>query len=243
MRATTAAEKGYFRLSSGFDYSSGNYGDVVATDAWYIPLSLKYYRFPWSVQVTVPYLIITSPSGVIGAGESRTVVSNTRSTKRRTENGPGDIILKGNYIFESHGRLPDFDITGKIKFPTADSSRYLGTGEYDYSVIGTLSKLYGRFFPYASVGYKFRGDLPGLKLNNGWQVSLGNDYRINAKWHLGLTLDWREPSSKFSTDDAEAGAYLSYSLSRAWRVTAYGASGFTRSSPGKVLDLNISYRF
>jgi len=238
-----AADKGYFRLSSGFDYSSGDYGDVVATDAWYIPVSLKYYRFPWNAKITVPYLMITSPSGVIGAGENRTVIGTTRSRKRTSESGPGDVIFSANYLFESHNRLPDFDITGKIKFPTADSKQFLGTGEYDYSLIGTLSKLHGRFFPYASVGYKFRGDPPGIKLNNGWQVSLGNDYRINSQWHLGLTLDWREPSSRFSTDDFEAGAYLSFKASRRWTVTAFGATGFTDSSPGKVLDLNISYRF
>jgi hypothetical protein len=50
----------------------------------------------------------------------------------------------------------------KIKFPTADPDKGLGTGEYDETIGVDLSKqLIGPLFGYVTVAYTFVGLSPG----------------------------------------------------------------------------------
>jgi hypothetical protein len=59
---------GEFGLSVGMDHGSGDYALAKDTDILYLPVSLRYERFSWRVTVTLSYLRITGPGGVIGGG-------------------------------------------------------------------------------------------------------------------------------------------------------------------------------
>lgn len=66
----------------------------------------------------------------------------TRTTATRTtQSGIGDILLQGRYyILDEQGLLPTVALLARIKFPTADRDRGLGTGEFDEKFGIQLSK-------------------------------------------------------------------------------------------------------
>lgn len=52
--ATAAAEDPIFRISTGVDYSTGDYGDVVDTDIVYVPVTGKLIWGDFTARVNGP---------------------------------------------------------------------------------------------------------------------------------------------------------------------------------------------
>lgn len=144
---TTFAEsnKGKFTVSTGATYTSGDYGSTEKTKMVYSPISLKYNRDRWNIKLTVPYIKITGPQNVIrNIGQ----INQTVNLQRDTSEGLGDITLASNYqLFYSPKLKTLIDVTGKVKFGTADENKNLGTGKTDYSLSFGVYKLMGDFTP------------------------------------------------------------------------------------------------
>ncbi len=237
-----AEETGSFKVTTGFDYSSGDYGNAIDTEIWYVPLTLKYKAFPWTAKVTIPWLEITGPGGVVGGGESLVIVDGG-TVVRTTESGLGDIVAGLTYSLDPVTPASILlDFTGKIKFPTADEDKGLGTGEFDYTIQLDASKNIGRLTPLATLGYKFRGDPDGLDFNNSFFISLGAAYKINEQFSTGATLDFREAATDRSDDVVEFFAYFNWKLNRQWSLNTYGVAGFTDGSPDEEVGMQISFR-
>ncbi len=237
----SAAEKGNFKVSSGFDYSSGDYGSTVDTEIWYVPLTLKYSTFPWTAKVTVPWLQIKGPGGVVGGGES-VIVVNSGATTTTTESGLGDVVAAISYSMDpiSDG-FPLLDFTAKVKLPTADEDKGLGTGKVDYTLQVDAASFYGNWIPLATLGYKIKGDPTGVKLDNTFFASVGAAYKFNDKTSAGATLDYQEASTSTSDDATELFAYLAYKLSKQWSINTYGLVGFTDGSPNEEIGMQFSF--
>src|SRR5690242_21390205 len=69
-------------LATGFDYTSGKYTGTENTDILYVPFIAKYETGPWTFRATVPYLRITGPGNVIGAGADRVTVPGASTARR-----------------------------------------------------------------------------------------------------------------------------------------------------------------
>ena len=68
-----------------------------------------------------------------------------------TTTGIGDVILRGRYyLVEEQDYMPLIAVTARLKFPTANASQGLGTGEFDHGYGVEVSKLIG-----AKVGWSF----------------------------------------------------------------------------------------
>jgi len=121
-----------------------------------------------------------------------------------TESGLGDVLVKGQYVLlEEQALLPE--ISGpisKIKFPTADESRGLGTGEFDETVGVDFSKtVFDRLVGYVTLAYTFvgrrRGRTCGTRLggagrrlrHHGAVVSLHVPRRLPPHGHLAGEAD------------------------------------------------------
>ncbi len=119
-----------FSLATGFDFSSGKYGAKLATDILYIPVTAKYEWDDGFVKLTVPYIVVTGPGGVVrGVG----LLHPTRlRTTRTTAAGLGDVTASAGRTVYSGDAL-SLDLVGNVKFGTADEKKGLGTGQNDYS--------------------------------------------------------------------------------------------------------------
>ena len=219
------------RLSTGLEYSSGDYGGTETIEDLYVPVigSVTYGRI--SFQLTLPYLSVTGPAGTTITEPGGEPVSGSGATT--TESGLGDIIAGATLydIFCSSDYGIALDLTGKIKFGTADEEKGLGTGEPDYTLRADLYKFFEQFTLIGSAGYKFRGDPAGYDLENVLIGSIGGAFSFNDDARLGITYDYRESALIDGDAVSEVSAFLSRNLNDSWRLQFYAFTGFSDSSP------------
>jgi hypothetical protein len=222
---STAADR-QFRVISGFDYSSGKYQDQTETTMLYIPYfaSLTQGRLTWKAGVS--WIRIDGPGSVIDGG----LVPSGRTT--RQESGPGDTWVSLSYQMEAFpAELGFLDITGKLKIPTADEDKGLGTGKFDEVLQIDYMYPCDRLTPMASLSYKHRGDPAAYNLKNTFSLSVGADWRQTGKLHLGASLDYQQASVSGLEDPLELFGYLSYRSSRRWTLMPYLYFGLSEGSP------------
>lgn len=229
------------KLSTGFDYSSGSYGAARDTQIWSLPVTAKYVHDAWTFKVSVPYLQITGPGGVV-AGDGAVVVGNATSQQVTTASGWGDVVMGITYSLDPlTDYMPFIDLTAKVKAPTANENRGLGTGEADYTLKADFSKTFGAITPFATIGYRFVGNPPGSNLRDTFLASVGADYRLNEKFSTGLIFDYRQSTSRTSQDPAELTPYLNYKITKAVSANLYTVVGFSHGSPDNGVGLQLSY--
>ena len=237
----TGEDEGTWKVVVGLDFSTGDYGDPEDTEILYLPLDLSYTRGPWRAKVTVPWLQMRGPGTVIGGGDGG-VVTDDGDMDVATESGLGDIWAGLTYSTElipvEWGYL---DVVTKLKFPTADEGRGLGTGEFDGTLQLDYFKPIGRFSPMATVAYKMKGDPDDLELDNVFYLSLGADYRINEIVSVGATMDFQEAASDGSDDALEVFSYLGYRVSGQCLLNFYGYAGLTDGSPDAGGGLQVKF--
>jgi len=228
-------------LTTGYDYSSGDYGDDIKTEISSVPFIAKYETERWTFKLTVPYVTIKGPGDVIpDIGQ----VNSQPVRRRTTESGLGDTVASATYSF-----YPTFaqglilDVTGKIKFATADEDKGLGTGENDYAVQVDAYKGFGKFTAIAGVGYRVYGDPSFGTLDNVFYGSLGGAYRLSPATSAGVIYDYRPKITDTGSEISEALAFVSHKLSEQWKAQAYLVKGFSDGSPDYGGGLMLGYSF
>jgi hypothetical protein len=228
-------------LSTGFDYTTGKYGQPSSTDILTIPVIGRYDYDLWTFKLIVPWTHVSGPADVVqDVGLLR---NGAARPTRQTESGLGDVVATAtrNVLNESHA--VSLDLTGKIKFGTANRNQGLGTGENDYSLQADVYKVIEDFTPFVTLGYRILGSPPGLSLNNVWFASGGATYRISAPTAVGAALDLQERSSDTVENVSELTAFITHELDRQWKLQGYVLTGFTHSSPDFGLGGIVSRAF
>jgi hypothetical protein len=237
--APTLAADDRLVFSSGLDYSSGDYGSASRTETWAIPLSLKYKTDDWSVRVSTAWLRIVG-SGTVTAEGDPTGASGART---RSE-GAGDLITAASYtLLDPQQRAVGFDLSGKIKFGTADAGKFLGTGKNDYSLQTEIYSLQDNWVPYLSLGYKWKGSPAGIEYRNVWFGGLGSDYRFSRSVSAGASYEWQQALTASSSGMREATLYLAYRLSEPNRINLYVNKGYSNASADWGSGLSWMHRF
>jgi hypothetical protein len=240
--ASTATARGSVTLGAGVDYSTGKYGGMVATDILYLPVYAKYESEPWLFKLTVPWLQVTAPQGtVIVDGQP---LSPTRSQERTRNAGLGDVTAAaGRTVLDVAAHRLLVDLVGKVKFPTADEDKGLGTGQYDYALQADAVKGVGRVSLFGTGGYRWMGHSPEFPLNNVWYGSIGASGKLGADTSIGVAYDYREASTATSDPQSEVSAFLTQRLRDHFKVQLYGVAGLSDGSPdwGAGLMLSTSW--
>ena len=225
-------------LSMGTEITSGAYGGDVDIEDFYVPLTGTVDYGNVAFRLTVPYLTVDAPEGTIfDPGGEPLPGSGAMST----ESGLGDIIGSVTFfdVITSQRLGLAMDLTGKVKFGTADVDKGLGTGESDYTVQADFYKFVDQLTWLSSVGYKFRGDPTGIDLDNVLIASLGGIYKFTPDVNAGLFFDYRESSISGSDSIQELSGFVSRRLNEDWKVQVYALTGFTDSSPDWGAGLQI----
>ena len=234
--ATAAEQPSSLKISSGIDYTSGDYGTGSDTQIVTIPTAAKFYSGPWMLGLTVPIIHVDGNAGVLG-GTDGTVVVKKGVTGRRQQGGLGDIVGSGGYTFFLDSKdMPLIDLIGKIKFPTAEDD--LGTGEFDFSIQTDIAKAIGRFTPFGTLGYRFVG---GSGLNDIFFLSFGASYKLNEQWNAGLIFDYRQSTSDQTDDPAEFTPFAAWAFHKDWSLMGYGVIGATDGSPDYGGGIQVAY--
>ncbi len=227
---TAVQAEGSFTLSSGLDFSSGKYGSTQKTDTVYVPVIGKYETGDWTFKLTVPWVSIRGPGGVVGSGSDRVTIGSVSGNRRGTESGLGDVVAGASYtVFESGGWV--LDLGGKVKLPTGSESRGLGTGKADFTVQADVYRSIGPASLFGTLGYKRMGDPDGTDFRNPVFASVGLAHRVGATTTVGLSYDWRQRLRPTSDEISEITLFASHRFSDQWKAQIYAITGFSDASP------------
>ena len=231
-------------VAVGAEYSTGKFGGTESTDTLYIPVVIRHETGPWVLKATVPWLRITGPGNVIGAGADRVIVPGGGNAPRRTESGLGDIVLSGfyNLMDERKGGL-GLDVGAKVKLPTADDQKGLGTGELDYAAQLDFFKPFDATTLFGSVGYRVYGDPAGTTLKDVFYTSIGASYRMSSQQAIGVAYDYRPAIVNGGGKVSEATLFWSNRLTPQWKLQVYGVVGFADASPDAAIGALLERRF
>ena len=215
-------------VAAGAEYTTGTYGGDADIEDIYVPLKAVVDFRRLSFRLTVPYLSVRAPEGTVITGPGGEPIPGTGDIV--TNSGIGDVIGSVTVYDVIRNRHLGFamDLTGKVKFGTADVDKGLGTGENDFTVQADFLKFTDRINWIGSVGYKFRGQPPGATLDDAFLASAGGIYKISDDTRAGMFFDYRE-SSIGADATQELSVFLSNRLGSDWRVQAFVFRGFTDS--------------
>jgi hypothetical protein len=173
------------------------------------------------------------------------ILKNKAPHARQTQSGLGDIVagVSRNVVdLASSGTL--IDLTGKIKFGTADAAKALGTGENDYAAqVDVTQRVSAALSAFGSLGYKIVGSPSGADLRNVVYGEAGAVFKLSEATRLGAFLDASQAPSPASGPERELTAYLTQALSERWKLQVYGVHGFATGSPDWGGGATATYRF
>jgi hypothetical protein len=255
--ATT--DSGQFSLSAGADYSSGKYGTDTTTDIWSVPVTAAYQGDRWTFKLTVPYINISGAGNVIpgvgrvnngnpiGRGLGHIIGGNggsTTATSSGSASGLGDITASAGYqLFASADRSAGLDLTGKVKFGTADENKGLGTGKNDYGLSLDTYKVSGDWTAFGGVGWMKYGSSQYIKLKNGFNANIGADYKLGPSDNIGAYYYYRERIADTGAAQSEIAGYWNHKFNQSLRVQAYALAGFSDGSPDYGVGASLKYSF
>lgn len=234
------------KVTVGYDYTSGKYGQTVTTEVETVPLIINRLDGAWNMKLTIPYIRVTGNgtvipgttgtvsdfiSGVFGGGGSASTTSTV------VNSGLGDITGSIGYGFFPGSNF--FEVSAKIKLGTADATKALGTGENDYSfqldgVIGN-----DKVSPFFTAGYVITGDTASTTYKDVPYGSFGFMFKNTDIRTSGISYDYRQATIDGSEDQQQFSAFLTWKNPRQWSTTVSGLIGLTDSSP----DFGLSIYF
>lgn len=236
---------GKFALNSQASIFTGDYGDLngKSTTVGYLTETVKYIGEEGEVSLSLPYVIRNG--GGVTAGEN--VATSTRTIPKRAD-GIGDTVLKGKYYWlEETDWRPIVDLIAKVKFPTANDDRGLGTGKYDFGLGTSFLKRFGKVIGLfdADLVLRQRPTDSSIKRARG-DYSLGAGYLFTSKMSGYLFLDGSTKTSKTQkTSDSPLELILAgtYKHSKDLSFNGYALKGFTNGSPEFGGSLGVTKYF
>jgi hypothetical protein len=229
-----------FSLAVGAEYTTGDYGGDQSVEETYVPVTAVLDVERVSFRLTVPYLSVRAPELTYFDGpDGQPIVGEGPVV---TNDGIGDVqaVVTVYNVLSAGDGSSALDLTGKIKFGTADVDAGLGTGEQDYSVQADMFRFFSRFTAMGTLGYSLRGDPEGYDLDDTFYASLGGSYAVTNRVQLGGFFDFREASIQGTDDIQELSGWVATQVGDRGRVDFYVLTGFSDSSPD--WGAGISYR-
>lgn len=239
------ADDGRWVFSTGVDYTAGDYGEAEDTTIVTVPFSAGYVGDGWSATVVVPVVSIDGPGtivpgglsggplgGLLGGAEAAAPVGGVDAT------GLGDVSLSVSVLPVKTPGGTELSLTGRVRAPTADADRGLGTGEGAAAIGGGVRQSIGaRAAVFGSVGYEQAFESGG----GGVIAGVGAETYVAERVIAGGTLDFSQTTSDLRRDSTQAGAYVGFDVGSNARLLAYGSAGLTETSPDVGAGLRLVF--
>lgn len=230
-------------LTTGVDYSIGDYGASGDTKILVVPISLRVKRGNIRLGATLPYLRIDGPGNIVGSGNGGPIVIDPKDPAPRVvRKGLGDVSLSASYSIPDqllHGF--EVDIGGRVKLPTSSAKKRLGTGKADLAVTLDVARPIGNFAPFVSVGYRMPGNVEGIELRNSAITSVGATVTAGSTTFIA-SYDYSAAASEFAKDSHSLFGGLNVPVNNRFSFTGYGAAGLNNGAPDFGGGLLLSAR-
>jgi hypothetical protein len=238
-----SAEPPRFSLGVGAEYTTGDYGGDESVDEFYVPVTATVDFARVALRLTVPFLSVRAPEFTTITGpDGQPVIGEGPTT---TESGLGDVLASITVFDVLSAGGGDFalDLTGKVKFGTADEEKGLGTGEQDYSLQGDLFRFFDKATLMGTLGYSYRGDPEGYDLENTFYASIGASYLVTERSRVGAFFDFRDASVPGTDTLQELSGWMSTRVGDRGNLQFYVLAGLGDSSPDWGGGLSYGARF
>ena len=250
VRPALAQDEPRVSFATSVDYSIGDYGTGKDTTIVYVPFTLGVRPFDrlW-LNLTVPYLyqhgqnVVLTGGGVAVKGKSNGKL--TRPTTSTTESGLGDVLAKASWVVvEEKEFIPEITPYFKVKFPTADKDRGLGTGEFDETLGVDVSKLIiGSLFGYVELAYTFIGEPSGTTLHNTFGWSVGAAYAIVQPFSVFAFIEGATAIAPGQDNPLDLRVGAEYRIVKALKLTGAVTRGLSNGSPDWGVSGTLTLRF
>ncbi|HEV8586942.1 MAG TPA: transporter [Methylomirabilota bacterium] len=245
-----AQDEPRWSLATSVNYSIGDYGTGKDTTILYVPFTLGVRPIDrlW-LSLTVPYIYISGENVVLtGGGVAARKRGNgklARPDDSSSESGLGDVLVKVSYVaLPEQTLIPEIVPWLKIKAPTADEDRGLGTGEFDETLGVDLSKrLVDRVVGFLTLSYTFIGDPPGTNLRNSFGWSVGGAYEVTRPFSVFAFLDGSTAVTPGQTDPVELRLGAEYALMRGLKLMGSVTRGLTDGAADWGVSAGVALRF
>jgi hypothetical protein len=227
-------------ISTGVDYSTGDYGLPQNTNITVVPFSVRATSGDFAFTASVPYLRLNGPSGIVVGSDGQPLPGVP--TAGGSRHGLGDLNIGANYTVRNEG-LNGFELAfgGRVKLPTSSDRRQLSTGKTDVSLSGEVSYATGDIVPFANVGYRFLGDPAAFDLRSGPTASVGISAALGAPV-LIVSYDYARASSHLINDSHEIFGGVSVPVTSRVSLTGYGVAGLSSGSPDFGAGMLLTFK-
>ena len=239
MTGIAMAQDYTWQVESSVTYQTGSYGSDQNTRFFYWPVTVKRFLRKGDVSLTVPYSDITTDGGV-------TVVDGAVLEGAGSGgSGLGDISIKGRYNWmEQSGRLPFIDLIVRLKLPTANEGKGLGTGEADMGLgVELVRHFENNYIGFSDLTYTMIGDPEGVNYRNRLDADVGVGNQFTPKLLGCVSYDYRSAISDSSSDSHSLTFLANYKVVP--QVKTYGMLevGLSDGAPDFGITVGASYRF
>jgi hypothetical protein len=232
-------------LSAGVGRFTGDYGQDEKTTLDVLSLNARWYFNRAEIQVSVPYLRIDGGADVTWVdGQPVATGGDSGSDDQRKESGLGDVVLRGEYYLHTGTNTSPW-IIGllRVKVPTGNEDRGLGSGATDVETGIGLIQRQGPMNWLADVGYTFVGNTGGLdprnelRLGAGVSVPFGRDERSNSY----VYFENRTNRYEGSDDRRSIAVGVSTSLTQAKRLRLSASMFFGLSDSAEDVGMYLTF--
>lgn len=230
-------------LTTGIDYSIGDYGATDDTKVLIVPLSLRVKRGDLRWGATLPYLRIDGPGRIVGGGSGGPIVIDPNDpAPRMVRKGFGDLNLSASYSLPTAAlRGFEIDVGGRVKLPTSSAKKRLGTGKTDVAVTLDVARPIGNLAPFVNLGYRMPGDPEGVALRNSILTSVGATLTAGSTTFIA-SYDYSGAASALAEDSHSLFGGLNVPVADRLSFTGYGIAGLNNGAPDFGAGLLLSAR-
>jgi hypothetical protein len=234
----------HFQLKLGAGYDQGDFGTSDTTRSVYAPVTLQYLGDRFDVGVIASLIYLDTQSSVVVLEGVPTPAERQRRTR---DVGFGDLVFRGRYdLVEDPGvgsLVPALTPFLRVKAPTANARKGLGTGEWDVAVGFEFDKRFSEFFILGDVSYTFIGDPPSQNLRDRPAASVGIGRFVTPTIAVTALLDWRRSLVQGRDDPLELLGVVQVKLAPTVMLSPSTFVGLTDGSPDFGVGVELSWRF
>lgn len=256
------------QLSTGVEYTRGDYGELTATEAFIVPFSARVSFGSLSLRASVPWLSVRGPADIApvvdddgvergsdrghgrhgngpngsGAGVGGGAEADD-FTADRTAQGLGDVTLSTAWSFRDIGGTWLYvDVTGRMRLPSGDRARGLGRGTTDYATLAEFGWNGDRGGVFVMGGRQYLESTATVRRRDTWQGSAGGWVNVGRKSLVGAQGNWRQASTAAGVDSRSVDVFVNVGLAAGWRVDVSGGAGLSKASADYAVGLGITWR-
>jgi len=195
-----------------------------------LPLEARLAGDRWAAGIRVPF----------GTASDRAEATG----RRRSAGGLGDIRLSGLVTAWRDDAGAQLDLGLKLRLPTGDVRRGMGTGAAQVAPVLEASLPFGTAQTLdVTLERRINGGGAGTGLRDHWYATLDLGHALTPRVSVGASVVAREASVRGGGPVLEIGPTLDLRLEQGWTLGLIAYAGTTRDSAAFGAGLTLSRRF